>query len=279
MNIPPPDGSRDRRIEDPTNLWLIHPASRALLPLALRFGISANIVSFTGLGFGIAAAYAFAHWSDPRAAVAGLLLSICWLIADGLDGMVARATRTASAFGRLLDGLCDHGVFALLYIVLASSIGTVEAWVLAIAAGLAHVVQSSLFEGERFRFHRRIRGDSGSATPPRTGGLLEKIYDDISHGVDRLADPFDRALASSGDAARFGSDYGVRAALPMKLMAFESANMRVAAIFLACLAGNPRLFWWFEIVPLTLLLAGTLFWHRRVEAALVHPAGATPVNT
>ncbi|MEG3089032.1 CDP-alcohol phosphatidyltransferase family protein [Sphingomonas sp. PB4P5] len=279
MTIPPPDGSRDRRIEDSTNLWVIHPAARVLLPLALRLGISANMVSFAGLGLGIAAAYAFAQWNDPRAVVAGLLLSVGWLIADGLDGMIARATKTASAFGRLLDGLCDHGVFALFYLTLAATVGTLEGWLLAIAAGLVHALQSNLFEGERTRFHRRLRGDSGSAPPPRTGSRLEKLYDDVSRSVDRLADPFDRALAASGDAQRFGRDYATRAAAPMKLMAFESANMRVAAIFLACLAGDPRLFWWFELVPLTLLLAGTLFWHRRVEAALVSPAGAAPVNT
>jgi CDP-diacylglycerol--serine O-phosphatidyltransferase len=163
MTIPPPDGSRDRRIEDSTNLWVIHPASRALLPLALRWGVSANLVSFAGLGVGAAAAYAFAHWSDPRAAVGGFLLAILWLIADGLDGMVARATKTASAFGRLLDGLCDHGVFTLIYIVLAQSIGTAEGWALAILAGFAHALQSNLFEGERARFHRRLRGDGGAA--------------------------------------------------------------------------------------------------------------------
>ena len=279
MTSPPPDGSRDRRIEDPTNLWIIHPAGRALLPWAVEHRVSANLVSVIGLCLGTMAAVTYGQWQDWRLALVGLALSIGWLIADGLDGMVARATKTASPFGRLLDGLCDHGVFALIYIVLAASIGTVEAWALALAAGVAHAMQSSLFEGERFRFHRRVRGDSGSATPPRTGGMLEKLYDDVSSGIDRLADPFDRALASSGDPRRFGAEYGARAALPMKLMAFESANMRVAAIFVACLAGNPRLFWWFEIVPLTLLLAGTLFWHRRVEAALVHPAGASPVNT
>lgn len=279
MTIPPPDGSRDRRIEDSTNLWLIHPVSRALLPLALRLGISANTVSFAGLGFGIAAAAAYAQWHDKPAVTIGLLLSICWLIADGLDGMVARATRTASPYGRLLDGLVDHGVFTLIYLVLAFSVGTTEGWVLAIVAGIAHAAQASLFEADRARFHRRVRGDSGTVPPPRTGGVLEKLYDGMSRGIDRLADPFDRALAASGDPARFGAEYGARAAPAMKLMSFESANMRVAAIFLACLAGNPRLFWWFEIVPLTLLLAGTLFWHRRVEAALMHPAGASTVNT
>ena len=38
MTTPPPDGSRDRRIEDPSNLWLIHPAGRALLPRASGAG-------------------------------------------------------------------------------------------------------------------------------------------------------------------------------------------------------------------------------------------------
>lgn len=279
MTIPPPDGSRDRRIEDSTNLWVIHPASRALLPIALRYGISANIVSFTGLGFGIAAAIAYYNWDRPACVVLGLALSVCWLIADGLDGMVARATKTSSAFGRLLDGLCDHGVFTLIYCALAASIGTAEAWALAVVAGAAHVTQSSLFEAERARFHRRLRGDAGTEPPARTGGMLERLYDSLSRGIDRLADPFDRALASSPDPKHFGLDYAARATPAMKTMAFESANMRVATIVLACLAGDPRIFWWIEIVPLTLLLIATLFWHRRVEAALVHPTGASPVNT
>lgn len=279
MKAAPPDGSRDRRIEDPTNLWLIHPVSRLLLPLALRAGVSANAVSCVGLLLGIGAAFFYAHWTNPAAVVAGLVLSIGWLIADGLDGMVARATRTASAVGRLLDGVVDHGVFILIYVVMATTIGTVEGWALALTAGAAHIGQASLFEGERARFHRRAKGDWGTAPPARTGGLLEKLYDDISRGVDRAAGPFDRALKDSRDPQGFGRDYAARAALPMKVMAFESANMRVLAIFLACMAGNPRLFWWFEIVPLTLLIIVTLVWHRRVEAALVAPGGVKPVNT
>ncbi len=111
-----------------------------------------------GLGFGIMAAAAYAQWHDWRFALVGLVLSICWLIADGLDGMVARATNTASAVGRILDGVCDHGVFILIYVVIATSIGTGEGWAWALGAGGAHIVQSSLYEGERARFHRRARG-------------------------------------------------------------------------------------------------------------------------
>src|SRR5438445_5830309 len=153
-----PDRSRDRRIEDPTNLWIIHPASRALLPWFLARGVSANAVSLGGLCLGALAALAYANWRLWPLTCVGFLLSIVWMIADGLDGMIARATGTASALGRFLDGLCDHGVFLLIYVGLAASIGTLEAWILAASAGALHAVQSSLYEGERARFHRRCKG-------------------------------------------------------------------------------------------------------------------------
>ncbi|APR51192.1 hypothetical protein CA223_16485 [Sphingomonas koreensis] len=281
MTIPPPDRSRDRRIEDPTNLWIIHPAGRGLLPWFVARGISANAVSVCGLALGIGAAFAYSNWTDWRWAIAGLLLSVGWLIADGLDGMIARATGTASALGRFLDGLCDHGVFILIYVVLASSIGTVEGWALAISAGVAHAVQSSLYEGERYRFHRRVKGDAGTPPVP-SGNPLVRLYDSVANAVDRFSRAFDDMLRRHPDPASVGSAYGEAATGPLGLMRLLSANMRVLAIFLACLAGNPRFFWWFELIPLTVILLIGLFWHRAVEARLAGAASqslSTPSNT
>src|SRR3546814_18148398 len=65
MNTPALDGSRDPAIEDPTNTGLIHPLSRTLLGWAVRHGISANMVSISGLVFGAAAALAYLQWPDP----------------------------------------------------------------------------------------------------------------------------------------------------------------------------------------------------------------------
>lgn len=271
MTIPPPDRSRDRRIEDPSNLWIIHPAGRGLLPWFVARGISANAVSVAGLILGTLAALFYSNWSDWRWAFAGLLLSVAWLIADGLDGMIARATGTASALGRFLDGLCDHGVFILIYVVLASSIGTAEGWALAISAGVAHAVQSSLYEGERARFHRRCRGDAGTPPVPSRNPLV-LLYDSVANAADRFARTFDDALRRHPDPAAFGATYGERAAGPLGLMRLLSANMRVFAIFLACLMGNPRIFWWFELVPLTVILVIGLIWHRAVEARLAGTA-------
>lgn len=271
MTPPPPDGSRDRRIEDPTNLHLIHPLGRALLGPAIAARVSANAVSLMGLGIGLGAAWAFGHWADWRWSAVGLLLAAAWLVADGLDGMIARATGTASPLGRLLDGLCDHGVFVMIYVAVALSIGTPEGWALAVVAGAAHAVQSSLYEGERARFHRRVKGVPRAQAVPSGGNPLVRLYDAVAFGMDRATRRFDEALAGPG-GARLLAGYKARAVPPMRLLALLTANMRVLALFGACMLGRPQLFWWIEIGPMTLVAIAGIAWHRRVEARLLRRA-------
>lgn len=254
-------------------MWLIHPAGRWLLPHAVALGVSANAVSLTGLAIGAAAARAFSRWPDPLAVGVGLLLAVAWLIADGLDGMIARATGTASALGRFLDGLCDHGVFFLIYVALAQSIGTLGGWLLAAAAGLAHAVQSSIYEGERARFHRRLKGIAAAEGAPAGTNPLVRFYDRLAGTPERLARPFEEQLATAADAQALGRAYADRAAPAMKWEALLSANVRVYAIAIACLLGQPRLFWWFELVPLSLVALLGLVRHRAVER---HFASSSP---
>jgi phosphatidylglycerophosphate synthase len=262
--------TRDPRVEDPTNLWVVHPAGRALLPLALRLGISANAVSVIGFLIGAAAAVCYYHWPDWRLATLGFVLTIGWLIADGLDGMVARATGSASPIGRVMDGICDHGVFACLYISLALSLGGVGTWVLGFAAAIIHGVQSSLYEGERARYHRRLRGEALIPGPSPHKSLAVRFYDMIANSMDQIAAPFERLLAQSGNPRAFAARYAVRAVPPMKLLALLSGNARVISIYIACLAGDPRYFWWFEIIALSAIAIFGILWHRRVERLLIN---------
>ncbi|WP_294236160.1 CDP-alcohol phosphatidyltransferase family protein [uncultured Sphingomonas sp.] len=268
MTITIPDMSRDRRIEDPTNLWIIHPAARFLLPWFIARGISANAVSLAGLALGTAAALAYTQWEMWPFSFVGLLLSVGWLVADGLDGMIARATGTASPLGRVLDGLCDHGVFFLIYVSLALSIGTLEAWALAVAAGIAHAVQSNMYESERARFHRRRGAVATIAPPAPSRNPLVRLYDYCGGMLDRVAARFDHALGQHPAPSQFAARYAALAVRPMRLMSLLSANVRVYAIFLTCLFGNPRLFWWFELIPLNIVLVFGLFQHRIVENRL-----------
>lgn len=267
--LPPPDGSRDRRVDDPTNVWVVHLAGRMLLPPALKAGIPANAVSVGGLALGTGAAAAFLGWREPVLATLGFLLCIGWLILDGLDGMVARATGTASALGRFLDGAVDHGVFLLLYLALGATIDTPEAWITGTVAGLVHGFQSNLYESERARYHRRLRADPGGGAGPPSPYRLARLYDRVAGSLDRVAGRFDQALAAAPDRRAFAAAYARQAAPALRLMNLLSANVRVVAIYAACLAGDPRLFWWFELGPLTLVTVAGIVWHRRLERAMV----------
>ena len=268
MTIAATGGSRDRRIEDPTNLWIVHPAGRRLMPWFIARGISANAVSVGGLVLGVMAAAAYYHWTAWPFTVLGLLLSIAWLIADGLDGMIARATGTTSALGRFLDGFCDHGVFILIYVSIATQIGTASGWVLAVTAGALHAIQSNIYEGERARFHRRRDGLPAAIVVP-SGNFLQRGYEHGSAWADRAARRFDEALGRSPAPQRMADAYTEAAVPPMHLMSLLSANVRVYAIFVACLLGNPKLFWWFEILFLTTILFTGFAWHRSVETRIL----------
>jgi hypothetical protein len=54
----------------------------------------------------------------------------------------------------------------------------------------------------------------------------------------------------------------------LKQLSILSANNRTLAIALACLAGNPRLYWYWEIFALSLLAAVMAVRLRQREAQL-----------
>ena len=266
FNIP----ARPYDIEDPSNRWLIHPAADALLGPALRFGLAPNTVSFAGLGFGMAAGVAYAHWRTPGAAVLGLGLMLCWHVADGLDGKVARATGRSSALGRLIDGVCDYLVFFSVLIPIALSF---DNWgqmlTLCLTAGGFHAVQAAWYEGEREAWRRRAGGDFAPRPRPMTGSLLEKGHNWLEQRLGSGLRPIDSALAKRPSLL---PDYLHTTAPLVRAMAVAGANGRTFGIFLFVAAGHPRLYWLWEIFGVTscALIIGALT--RRREAVVARLA-------
>jgi hypothetical protein len=101
---------------------------------------------------------------------------------------------------------------------------------------------------------------------------MVRFYDRLAGSLDRIAARFDRALAEAPDRRALAAAYGNRAAPALKLMNLLNANWRVIAIYAACLAGDPMLYWWWELGPLTVLTAAGIVWHRRIEARLLAEA-------
>ncbi|MBL4870920.1 MAG: CDP-alcohol phosphatidyltransferase family protein, partial [Robiginitomaculum sp.] len=109
------DYGRPLSIEDVTNTYFVHPLSNLVVKIALPLKISANFISLLGLAAGWLAAWFYWHQSNVQAVFFAFAAMVAWHIFDGADGKIARATNTASAFGRILDGICDHLVFGAVY--------------------------------------------------------------------------------------------------------------------------------------------------------------------
>lgn len=247
---------RPIEIEPLSNRLVVHRLSAALLPRAIAWRVHPNIATIAGLLSGLAAAAAYAHWTDWRFATLGFLLMLGWHVMDGLDGQLARATGTASDFGRLLDGIADYSTFVAVYLALALTHPRPGlALALAVAAGAAHALQAQFYEGERATWIRRSAGNFQPVARPETGGFVERLYNRGEALLGNRARPFDQQLQQATPAQRKAllSAWQPRAARILRAMSLLSANGRTIAIWLAVLAGEPMLFWLWELVGLTLV--------------------------
>lgn len=257
-----PDRARPHEIEPWTNRALIHPLAAALVPVAIRAGVSPNAVSIAGMGFGVAAAAAYTEWRDPWMATLGFVLMIAWHVCDGLDGKLARATGRTSDLGRILDGICDYATFIAVYIALALSADAPGPMLaLAVAAGAAHALTSLHYEAERRLYIARANGGSVDIDPAAS---LERGYLDLQAWATRGSAHFDATASGSERRA-----YAEAARPAMRLLAFESANTRTLLIWITALAGAPWLFWMIELTLLPVLAWRVARHLRRIEKGLI----------
>ncbi|WP_439532463.1 CDP-alcohol phosphatidyltransferase family protein [Polymorphobacter sp.] len=258
------DIARPEAIEDPSNLWFVHPLSWRLLPLALRLDIHPNTVSFAGMGCGALAGLCYWHWQEPGFVLAGFALMVAWHVFDGLDGKLARASGKASPLGRVIDGVCDYLAFILVLVPIALSFPNwPEVLSLALVSGGAHAMQSIFYEAERDAWKRRAAGIFVTIPRPH-GPAIAAPY----HWFEaKVAGPrqIDHALAA--DPALLPAYLAASAPL-VRQLCILSANNRTILIALACLAGDPRLYWYWELgalTPIAIIMAVRI---RRREAAL-----------
>jgi hypothetical protein len=216
------------------------------------------------MGFGALAGWCYWHWQQPLAVLAGFLLMVAWHVMDGLDGKLARASGKASPLGRLIDGLCDYMVF---FLVLLPIVFSFDDWppvlALAVVSGICHAVQSAWYEGEREAWKRRARGIFHIEPRPPARFWGERLYNAAEARLGSGARAIDGALAA--DPARLDA-YLDATAPQLCRLSILSANNRTIAIAIACLAGDPRIYWYWEIFALSaaaLILATGL---RRIEA-------------
>ncbi len=255
-------------IEEPTNRWIIHPLSTALVPWFARLGITPNMVSLSGMVCGIIGGLLYRHYANSTALVcAGFALMLCWHVLDGADGQLARLTGRQSEFGKIIDGLCDYAVFATVYIGLGLKLmpqygGIV--WLLVIVAALCHAAQAGAYETQRqmFDYFALSKPSAAIAMPTHSltgiAEMISRIYNWIQirfSGFDpEVYATLERAMHQQSDAAQhIRTDYRCYFAPVVHCWSILCANYRTYGIFLCCLIRRPVFYFVFEAVVLTLV--------------------------
>ena len=294
-----PTVKRTGEIEEPTNRWLIHPLSRALVTPLARWGVSPNAVSLAGLALGAGAAWAYYGYADPANVLLGFVLMIGWHVMDGADGQLARLTGKTSEIGKILDGFCDHGTFVLVYLSLAAAASNVHgAWVwgLAVLAGASHAVQANVYETQRHTYDLWVHGKESARVPTPDEvrrqsegargfawvlGKLNLLYVTVQERTTRgsaaLRQALESARAEPGGAESVREAYRATHLAGVKRWNGLCSNYRTVAIALSCLLGTPLYFFVFEAVVLNALFAVLLAMTRRNDRALLERVGAREV--
>jgi phosphatidylglycerophosphate synthase len=257
--LSPPGVRRTSEIEEPSNLYLIHPVAARLVTVFAATGVTPNMVSLTGMGCGIAAGFAYFHVQDTRFVVAGFLLMLSWHVLDGADGQLARLTRNFSEFGRTLDGICDYVTFIAVYVGLALGLGGGPAWPLILTAGLCHAVQSAAYEAQRQAYG--VWGE-GRPEPGPLAGSVGRVYAWVQALLRPVPLDVERRLSALRGIPDFQARYRAVFAPSIRRWSVLSANYRTFGIFVCTLAGAPRFYFWFEILGFSAILAILLLLQR-----------------
>ena len=286
MRSRPPEPTRPlrpRELEDALNLHVYHPLAWALARKLARTAVTPNQVSVFG-GLTVVAAglaYAGPEWGGPAwplSAALGLALHLAWHVIDGADGDLARMTGRTSPVGEMVDGLCDYASHVVLYLllawVLAQSLGPI-AWVIAIAAGFAHAVQSNHVEAQRRFYLYWVHGKPWLNTRrPKGGGPLAwlvALYLRLAMRTSPRARAVDAAVsAAKGDPSRLEAiRAAIRAEAPplLRIEKLLGANSRAIALGLAMLlTARPLAYFLYGGVWMSALLVVSMVMHNRAWA-------------
>jgi CDP-alcohol phosphatidyltransferase len=232
-------------------------------------------VTLWGAALGIAAGHLY-YYRDLRLNLLGMVLHVLSNAFDNADGQLARITKQGSRTGRALDGLADNLVFVSVYAHLCLRFtaggGSHLVWLLALAAGASHSLQSAAadyFRNAYLYFAERkacAELDASDALQTEFDGLrwrdqprkkfLLRLYLNYTRQQEWLAPrlgELKRAVAADGAAISTAYREGSRPLI--KWLNLLATNPRMILLFGLLLAGQPVWYFFAELTFFNLLLA------------------------
>ena len=278
-----------RDVEGVLDIYFYRPIGYRLALVFAKLQFTPSMVSLLGASIGIAAGHLY-FYRDLRLNVLGMCLHILTNALDNADGQLARLTNRGSLHGAIMDGFADYVVFLSVYVHLClrymAEGGPAAVWLLALAAGTSHAVQSMMIDYYRYGYLQFVAGkrsaDANASETVRaayeampSSDFLKKLglrnYLNYTRQQEALAPNLLRLrLATAAAIPRWLRDAYRAACKPLvKWCNCLATNPRMLLLFAFLLLGQPV---WYLVVELTImnvLLAYILLRHNAVFRSLL----------
>ncbi len=271
--------------EEHIDLAFYRPLGFAWAYLFRKIGVTPNAVTVASIFLGVGAGVCF-YFDNIWISVLGIFLLVWANTFDSCDGQLARLTGSYSPLGRILDGLSGDLWFLAIYIAVCLHENHFSVffgehawliWAIAAAAGICHGKQAAMADYYR-QFHLfHVKGregselDSASDLEKRLAALSwrhdfwRKItltfytkYTANQEAWTPWMQKLRRALAEKYPDGQIPAAYREKfraASRPlMKYTNILTFNWRSIVLFITVLAGQPWLYFVFELTVLNILL-------------------------
>lgn len=307
MNVQIEQTYKARDVEEKIDLLFYRPVGFRIALAARRLGLTPNTITYISIALGVFAGHFF-FYDSIHLYLIGIGI---WVIAnafDSADGQLARMTNSSTEFGRIIDGMGGNFIFFSIYFHVclrhALNDGFFGWWIfpIALTAGACHAVQSAMADLYRQGYIRYgVDATKGELTysliirkeyeqarfwenPFRKFFL--RVYLNFTTQQEQLSPQFQRFRAyvdeTFGQAipAELSARYRTLNKPLLKYYNYMTINGRVMTFFAFILIGYPEIFFFVEILLMSLLLWAVLHRQERNNTILTEEAmrlAATPV--
>jgi phosphatidylglycerophosphate synthase len=282
-----------REVEGVLDLYFYRPIGFRLAECFAQLKMTPVAVTLLAGVCGVIAGHLY-FYRDLRVNVVGMVLHVCANALDNADGQLARLTHRQSRKGRIIDSVADHLVFVSIYVhltlrcVLEGSSPAI--WFLALAAGISHALQGAAADYYRSTYlhfvangtHSEMESSSGLRSEYRKwtwrqrpwDKFLIALYLNFTRQQEMLAPHLNKLRDTASELfhgqipGSLEQHYRDSAGQMLKWWGLLMTNTRMLVLFVVLFIGQPVYYFWFELIPLNLLLVYVLVRQERMAESL-----------
>jgi len=266
-------------VEGVLDLYFYRPIGFRLAQFFERLKMTpAGVTLFAGL-FGIVAGHLY-FYRNLRVNIVGMALHVCANALDNADGQLARLTHRETREGRIIDSLADHIGFLSIYVHLTlrylAEGSSPAICLLALAAGISHALQGAAADYYRNTYLYFANNGAQMGLDSVCGlrsdyrelswrskpwnKFLLALYLNFTRQQEMLAPQLKKLRDLIGQLFQgeipnwLRTRYRNLASPTLKWWGLLMTNSRMLVLFALLFIGQPIYYFWFELIPLNLLL-------------------------